>query len=253
MNQFIYSLLLSVFILASFTMQANAQWGDFEGQFVYDGDAPIPEKLEINKDIKTCDQGLIDRSLLVDPETKGIKNIVVYVRSKIENVHPSYEKTEHDTITLEMRNCCYEPHILLMRTNQALKILNSDPIGHNANVTAPIGGLAPCPLLPPNATFEMNFTREQRIPIPTYCNVHPWMKSYVLPRNNPYSAVTNIYGKFIIKNLPVGKHEIQIWHEKPGYFKVKEEWVRGRFTVEIKPGNYNTLGVVKVSPELFED
>jgi hypothetical protein len=40
------------------------------------------------------------------------------------------------------------------------------------------------------------------------------MKAYVLPRKDPYFAVTDAEGKFAIKQLPAGEEiEFQLWQE----------------------------------------
>ena len=78
------------------------------------------------------------------------------------------------------------------------------------------------------------------------------MKGYVLPRDNPYFAVSGADGKFEIKDLPVGKLEFQVWQEKAGNFKdyTTGGWKSGRFEFDIKAGD-NDLGTIKFDPKLF--
>lgn len=78
------------------------------------------------------------------------------------------------------------------------------------------------------------------------CNIHPWMRGYVLLRANPYMAKTDANGRFLIRNLPVGEHRFQFWHERTGYLsKVqigsRSTDARGRLKLKIKPAmNYLT-------------
>jgi hypothetical protein len=106
------------------------------------------------------------------------------------------------------------------------------------------------PLLPPMGNQPYSFNREQTIPQPVSCNIHPWMKGYVLPRSNPYFAVSAADGSFTIKNLPAGEHEFQVWHEAVGYLVAMPEWKTGKFKTTIKPGKNvvgkDPAGVVKV-------
>lgn len=44
------------------------------------------------------------------------------------------------------------------------------------------------------------------------CNPHPNEKAYVLVFDHPYAAVTSQDGTFAIPDVPVGKHEVWIWH-----------------------------------------
>ena len=52
-----------------------------------------------------------------------------------------------------------------------------------------------------------------RLPVHLKSNLHPWMKSYVLPLSHPCFSVTDESGRFEIKHLPKGEHEFAIWHE----------------------------------------
>ena len=46
------------------------------------------------------------------------------------------------------------------------------------------------------------------------CNVHPEMEAYVIVLQTPYYGVSTKDGSFEIKNVPTGKYELKIWHEK---------------------------------------
>ena len=49
------------------------------------------------------------------------------------------------------------------------------------------------------------------------CSIHPWMKAWVLPRENPYFDVSKTDGSFEIANLPAGVElEFSVWHELNG-------------------------------------
>jgi hypothetical protein len=77
------------------------------------------------------------------------------------------------------------------------------------------------------------------------------MLGYVLPRDNPYAAVSGDDGSFEIKNLPAGTWEFQVWQEAAGNLAAKPEWKKGKFKLQIKPGD-NDLGVIQVSPSLLK-
>ena len=47
------------------------------------------------------------------------------------------------------------------------------------------------------------------------CDVHPWMKAWVMVADHPYFAVTDENGNFEINNvLPPGEYELGFWHER---------------------------------------
>jgi hypothetical protein len=48
--------------------------------------------------------------------------------------------------------------------------------------------------------------------IPTGCDVHPWMRSYISVLAHPFFAVTRDDGSYEIKGLPDGDYEVEAVH-----------------------------------------
>jgi len=245
-----FVLTLAVCCLLFATPSSAAEWGNLTGRFVLSGAAPTPAKLNITKDTAFCGKhNLVDESLLVGSDG-GVANIVLYVRDRGVAVHPDLEAELPAEVTLDNKNCRFEPHVAaLWIGKQSLALLNSDPVGHNSNLQ-PIGDVGINPLLPAGGEIKHAFNRKQNIPVPVSCNIHPWMTAYVLPRDNPYTAVTAADGTFKLEKLPAGELEFQAWHEKSGYVATGD-WERGRFTMTIQPGE-NDLGVIKLDLKLFQ-
>ncbi len=232
---------------------AAAEWGDLTGRFVYDGTPPAPEKLVINKDQEVfLNLGLVDESLAVHPQNRGIANVVVYVRTRGVAVHPDIVAKLPKTVSVDNKGGRFVPRITtLWLEHQELEVLNSDPVAHNANCQ-PLGDEGFNPLLPIKGKYIHAFNRAQLIPQPISCNIHAWMKGFVLPRDNPYATVTDADGRFKLEKLPAGVElEFQVWHERAGYLVAKPQWERGRFTMTLRPGA-NDLGDIVVSPNLFK-
>ena len=231
------------------TATTSDTWGNLTGKFVYDGPEPTPARLAITKDEQVCGKhNLVDESLMVGPD-KGLQNVVIFLTDKKAPVHPDYEATAKDTVKFDNHHCRFEPHILAMRSSQTLEIHNSDPLSHNSNLT-PLGGGNFNQLISENNAVTYQFSKQQNAPVPVTCSIHPWMKGYVFPRENPYVAVTGEDGSFEIKNLPAGKHEFQVWQEAVNGLAAKPEWKKGKFKLEIKEGD-NDLGTIQVSSTLF--
>lgn len=232
---------------------ANGQTGTLKGKFVFDGKAPEPAALKVDKDVEVCGQHPIkDESLVVGPDG-GIANVVVYVRTKGVKVDPSIEAPA--TVSLDNKDCRFEPHVVgVWAGKQKLLLGNSDSIGHNSNIQPP-GDTPANPLLAPMKTQEFSFRRAQNVGVPVTCNIHPWMKGWVIVRDNPYFAISGADGSFEIKGLPPGELEFQVWHEKAGYVDVPSlKWDKGRFKTKIAAGD-NTIGadgVVKLDPKIFQ-
>ena len=188
--------------------------------------------------------------------------MVYLARDKNPAIAPSYEATAKDVVVLDNKNCRFEPHVVVLRTTQTLDILkNSDPIGHNTKADY-INNPSFNNLIPSNNDMKMVdkdgkpiITKDEGLPMPFSCSIHPWMAGVILIRSNPYMAASAPDGKFEIKDLPAGKElEFQFWHGvnlkdiKGNGLKVDN---KGRGKIMIKPGVTNDLGSIKVPVELL--
>ncbi len=237
------------------TSSALAEWGSLKGRLVFDGDAGSPKELNVNKDTEYCSQHKpVDESLTVG-DGGGLANAFVYLyvkRGKSVEVHPDMEKVGDEPVVLDNKGCRFEPHAVLLRTGQTLEVSNSDEIAHNTNTGALIANAGFNETIPKNAPLVKSFESRESFPSEVVCNIHPWMKAYLLIRDNPYMAVTDKDGNFEIKNLPAGKHEFVFWHGPNGVIKSlkvgKTKTSRkGRAKLEIESGETLDLGEVKVT------
>ncbi len=241
---------------AAATTQAAATgtgWGTLKGRFVFDGSPAAPGKLDINKDIEVCGKHtIVDESLIVGPN-KGLANVAVFLRNKTR-VHDDVIAAAKNKVVYDNKGCRFEPHVLAVAIGQPVVIRNSDPVGHNSN-GSPAGDTPFNPLVPANGgEYEYQFKRGQQKGVPVTCSIHPWMKGYILPRDNPYVAVTNDKGEFEIKNLPAGEElEIQLWHEKADNgLEADSKWPKGRQKLKVTADQTVDLGEIKVSAAAFK-
>lgn len=259
MKKFFYLSCLAAMIV-SFGICEAAQaddWGTLKGRFVYDGKAPKPANITVNKEPEVCGKHpLYDESLVVD-DNGGIANVFIWARTKDLKVAPTYAATANDKAVLDNHDCRFEPHALAIRTTQTLDVKNTDPTGHNTNgadlkSNAPFNGI-----IPSGKDEELKLTLPEAMPAKIICNIHPWMSAYLLVRPDPYFAVSGKDGKFEIKDLPAGTElEFQVWQEKAGNVDKANvagkdgNWKRGRFKYTIKPGA-NDLGDIKLDASQF--
>lgn len=238
-------------------------WGDLKVRFRFDGTPPTAAAIVANKDPEYCGKfDLHDESLVVNPAGGGIKNVIAYLylgrdAGKIP-LHDSYIAQAQKTVSVDNVKCRFEPHVSLLWTPQSMEVSNSDSVGHNTNFTA-IENAGINILIPANSKTNVAFPKEERIPISVACNIHPWMKGFVLIRDNPYFAVSDDNGDLSIKNLPEGEWTIQFWHEKSGYVRTGKrdgapvDWKSGRASVVIENGKTADLGTMDLAAELFKD
>ena len=237
-----------------------AEWGDLHLRFMYDGEPPEPRTWEADKDVAVCGKTkLLDESLLVDKESRGIANVVVMLLKPAEGevpVHESYEKTAKEPAKIVSRNCRFEPHVLVMRTTQPLILDNKDLIGHNPKLELFANPLTSA-LIPAGGPFRLDLRNEESSPVRLECSIHAWMSAYVIVRGNPYAAASDKQGDVTLKNVPVGEWNFRIWQERAANLKqVRQgdktlDWPKGRVKLTIKPGK-NDLGEIRIPAEAFK-
>ena len=208
----------------------NRDWSDLRGTITFNGDfvppPPLKEKGESVANAEVCTANDIpDEELLVDPKSKGIANCVIWLdRSRSLKIHPDLKIPGDIEVTVDNKNCRFVPRIVVCRTDQVLRAINSDNCSHNVKTNF-IKNKNDNPILPPKNVVGMTFkfTESEILPMPIECNIHSWMKGYCHVLDHPYFAVTDKDGKFEIKNLPIGMHKFIIWHEKAGFLTRKHQ------------------------------
>lgn len=229
-----------------------AEWGSLKGKFVVDGTVGEPLALNANKDTETCGKHpLVDETVVVG-EGNTLANAVVFIYSrKPIEAHPDYgDVASAKPVVLDNKGCRFEPHVVAVRAGQALQVNNSDPIGHNTNV-AFIQNPAFNQLIAGSGSVTLTPAKAEPLPAGVACNIHPWMKGYVVVQQHPYVAVSNDKGEFEIKNIPVGTHEFVFWHEGKGFVKNQaleggKTDRRGRAKLKIAAGETLDLGEIKI-------
>lgn len=236
----------------------NGRWGDLVGRLVYDGDPPERKKLKVDKDVDCCGKyDIRDESLMVGPD-HGLANVYVYLRTRKVAIAPELAESTPKHVLLDNRDCIFKPHCMaIWYTHQEYSIVNSDPIAQNV-AFSPLGDTPANIILAPvtqgqddpNTRATWRFNRAQIVPVPIACNYHPWESAFVLPRDNPYVAITAMDGTFRIPKLPTGTWEFQVWQERVGYLDLPQ-WPKGRFEMAIGPG-VNDVGTIRVPATRFE-
>lgn len=226
-------------------------WGSLTGRFVFTGDPGTPKALIADKDTEVCSKAgmkLLDRSLLVDPSSKGLANVVVFARKTARVKEASPPTTP---VVFDQKQCEFLSPVFAARVGQPIDVKNSDPIGHNTN----IAGSDFNQLIPAGGATTYAPKAETGMPTMVTCNVHPWMKAYMVFRKDGYVAVSAADGSFTIADLPAGEPlEFQVWHERStgpngalGLDKPDLKWTpKGRFQITLQPDEVKDIGTLDV-------
>jgi plastocyanin len=188
--------------------------GSITGTVTLEGAPPVSKPIDMSAEpyCAKLNAAPVFPEQVVTGDGGSLANVVVYVKDfpadYVLDAPPS-------AATLSQGRCVYEPHVVALRTGQALEITNEDQATHNILAMPgqnPKWNKSETPGAPP---IEETFAVPE-LAIPLRCNVHPWMKSYVFVFSHPYFAVTARDGRFELRNLPPGTYTVDAWQEKYG-------------------------------------
>ena len=233
-------------------MIGQAQFGTIKGRLVWGG-AELPnvkvdvEQGKATKDPDVCakDQPILSREIVVDPKTNGVANSFVYlVRPKGANPEAVLALiAKKPKVELDQLGCEFMPYTLAIHKDQVLVIKSSDPKSHNVRFSSFGNGNAN-EMLIPKGQLEKKLVAE-RFPITLACDIHPWMKGYLMVFDHPFFTITGPDGSFEIKGVPPGQQNLVVRQENVG-------WVTpGKGTgmpVTVKAGEVTDVGEIKIDP-----
>jgi len=238
------------------TLAAQGVYGTIKGRLVWGGsDVPparaLIEKGRAQKDPEICarEAAIPDRELVVDPKTKGVAYGFAYL-VKPKGSNPGAVKgllAKSPKAELDQKNCEFLPYVQAIHQDQTLVIKSSDPVNHNVRYAA----FANSPfnqIMAPKGEIEMKLVAERR-PIVVACDIHSWMKAYIMVFDHPFFAVTGADGAFEIKGVPAGEQNLVLWQERVGYVGFTDPAKKAQgMAVTIRAGEVTDLGSVAIDP-----
>jgi plastocyanin len=181
------------------------------GQIVYDGTAPAPRMLKVNKDTDTCGSNRPSEELIVS-SSGGIKNVVV----SIVGIKKGKKWGIPKKFSYDQNGCRFVPHVLLVRPKSKGVVLNSDNVGHNFH-TVSKGVYNINKKIKANAKMKVKKKKIKKAGIiRVKCDLHSWMGGWWVAAKTPYTELSDDSGKFSISDIPPGKYKLKIWQEKLG-------------------------------------
>jgi hypothetical protein len=230
----------------------QGQSGTIKGRLVWGDDNIPPVKIDVetgmaknDPDICAKNGPIMSRSLVIDPKSKGVAFGFAYlVRPKGDFAAAAHDLVaKAPTVVLDQKSCEFQPYVLPLHKDQTLVIKSSDPKNHNVRfagfnntginqVVAPLGQLQ-VKLVP------------DRLPLELHCDIHSWMKGYLMVFDHPFFTTTGADGAFEIKDVPPGDQNLVVWQEKVGYASTGGG--RG-MPVAVRAGAVADVGVIKLDP-----
>jgi hypothetical protein len=240
----------------------------FTGTFRIDGPAPVMQPVRVSGDnagyCAPGGQAPLSDEVVVGSDG-GLANVLIYLDMSVpaDWEHPDHVATREAVLAgpagFDQKGCMFLSHVFAMRSTQTVELINSDDVGHNTNVAATGKAKTTNELIPAHSKSPYTPGGGSRGPFLVTCNIHPWMKAYMIVRDNPYFAVTDKNGRFEIKNVPAGVElGFRVWQERIGnnwrdvsVNGAPATWSKGKFSLNLQPDATESWEVV-VNASIFE-
>lgn len=225
---------------------AERATGRLAGAILFDGDPPKTAPLVKAGSAPVCGPDAIpSERLVVDTKTKGIRNVLVWMRSKPDGYIPAKPKAAQ--VRVDQDGCRFRPHVVVVRTDQTVRVASSDACVHNIRGNPGRNTGFNFILQAQDDTGRgLSFRKPEAIPFRVDCDIHAWMSSYWLVLDHPFASVTDTQGRFAIDGIPPGEYEFCIWHEAAG-------WLEKSMPVVMTAGKTTQLDALSYDLKTFEE
>jgi plastocyanin len=204
-------LVLAFGVLPSGTSVSAASAGQITGTVRLDGKAPRQTPIDMVKE-RSCAAVHKDKPAntenVVANENGGLANVVVFIHLD------GYETAPAEPVQIDQKGCQFLPHVVAVNAGQHLKIKNSDATSHNIHPQSSKNPEWNKSQPPGAADLDATWAKEE-VAIAVKCNIHPWMRSYIVVVKGPY-GVSDASGSFKLDNIPEGTYTLTAWHETYG-------------------------------------
>jgi plastocyanin len=192
-----------------FVSAADASAATIKGTVQFVGGAVDQKKLPVTVDQFVCGKDKDAEDLVLSPQ-RGIRNAVVSLASP-----PPGAKWEFSTapVFLDQKQCSFTPRVILVPAGGTVEFLNSDRLLHNLH-SASKSNPAFNRTQPKGRAIPITFAKPEIVRIG--CDLHGWMRSWVVVIEHPFYAVTGAAGEFALNNVPPGKYTLSVWQETLG-------------------------------------
>ncbi|MFQ5917977.1 MAG: carboxypeptidase regulatory-like domain-containing protein [Candidatus Binatia bacterium] len=182
--------------------------GTIIGIVKFVGTPPSREKIPVVLDIEYCGEERISQALIVGPN-RGIQHAVVSLVG-MESSPKKGAKITH----LDQVDCDFVPRVVIAPVGSPIIILNTDDFLHSFHTRSTKNP----PLNKAQPSMRKVLKEKFRHPeiIEVSCDLHRWMKAWIVVAEHPYYIVTDDTGVFTLTDVPAGTYQLKVWHETLG-------------------------------------
>jgi plastocyanin len=141
-----------------------------------------------------------------------LRDFVVYIDQPMSELAPA--AIAGQTVKTTQKDANFEPHVLPVVVGGSVRWPNEDDIFHNVFSMSDA------------MEFDLGYYKKEKVPevrfdrvgrVDVFCAIHPKMHCIILVVPNPFFALADEKGRFVIKHVPAGTYKVRAWHERmPG-------------------------------------
>ena len=188
---------------------ANASAATIKGNVRYSGTRVEKKTFPVTIDQYLCGKEK-EAGDLVLSSTNGIRNVVVSLQGV-----PNGSKASANIAPAKMdqKQCVFVPRVVVVPVGGTVEFLNSDRLLHNVR-----GGGKENPPFNRAQPHARNIAIAFKSPeiLRVDCDLHSWMRGWIVVAEHPFYTVTNDEGEFVFENIPPGKYKLEAWQETLG-------------------------------------
>lgn len=187
----------------------NVSAATLKGNVRYVGTRVEKKTLPVTIDQYLCGKEKEAGDLMLS-STNGIRNVVVSLQGVPVG---SKAPVNGAPVRMDQKQCVFVPRVVVVPVGGTVEFLNSDRLLHNVRG----GGKENPPFnraQPHARTISIVFKSPEILRVD--CDLHSWMRGWIVVAEHPFYAVTNDEGEFVFENVPPGKYKLQAWQETLG-------------------------------------
>jgi hypothetical protein len=135
-------------------------------------------------------------------------------------------------MVLDQKNFFFVPHVLAVRSGQAVEFRNSDVANHGVRASSLEPGNQFNVMIPFGERDSHRFVTSKR-PVAIGCPIHSAMAAWIFVFDHGYFAVTDKAGRFSLPPVPLGRYTLHVHHPDGGLRKSEPITLKAGKTVRL--------------------
>jgi hypothetical protein len=200
-------LCMFAWVLETSVLATPTPAGTLKGPVRFTGRPVETKKLAVTVDHAVCGNEKDADDVVLSPD-KGVRNAVV----SLVNPPPGVKWKPQPPPQIDQAQCVFVPRVVVVPVGGTVEFLNGDRLLHNIRSTS--DGSTFNRTQPKGRTIPIVFKRPDIVRVD--CDLHPWMRAWVVVAEHPFYALTDGRGEFVLEDVPAGSYTLRVWHETFG-------------------------------------